>query len=177
MLVMCDFHWDSSLFTTAGGLWFCVPAVPSVFSTKNSITEMTVLYISTRFCRRWFWTDFEINESPTVERVQIVSYLRALKTFSHARSSAWCTRDGLWTSTGLKNRGHHRDNDKLKPIQSRRRTTHSQRGDDWDLQETCEIKSNMESDCGQLVAVLWAVFCITSITLPVSSRLLIRGDS
>lgn len=108
--------------------------------------------------------------------------------FSPARSSTWRTRDDLWMSTGLKNTGHHRHNDKLKPSQSRRGTTHLAMTSAgwWDLQETCEIKSlqsstNMESDRGQVVAVLWAVLCRTSIILTdwktLLSQIIQRGST
>lgn len=51
---------DSGLFTKARGLWFCVPAVPSIFSTMNSVAEIKVLYISTEVTEGSVEDDFEV---------------------------------------------------------------------------------------------------------------------
>lgn len=152
MLVMLDFHWDSSLFTKARGLWFCVPAVLSIFSTtKHQWDDGAVHFYTRNFCWGWFWTDFEINESPTVEFRWFLMYVLWKPTFSHARSSAWCTRDDLWMSTGLKNTRHHRHSDKLKPI-NQDAGPHTFSVVMTEIYRKLEIKSlqsspNMESDC------------------------------
>lgn len=88
-VIFLDFCRDSGLFAKVRGVWFCVPTVPSIFSTMNGITEVC-LRCRTFVCTEvtgslywwWFWSDFEINESPTVEWVPIsVSLKTYLKCF------------------------------------------------------------------------------------------------
>lgn len=96
-VIFLDFRRDSGLFAKVRGVWFCVPTVPSIFSTMNGITEVCLrcwTFVCTEVTGSlywwWFWSDFEINESPTVE-YQFQSLKNLLFCFLSltCRSPAW----------------------------------------------------------------------------------------
>lgn len=71
-----------------------------------------------------FWTDFEINESPTAERVQIFSFLTcSLKYVAHARQSLNVNRSEKHGTPQA------RRQIKTKPVQTRDHTL----GDDFSV--------------------------------------------